>query len=97
MVMKDKIAGYSIFLLSILSLGAWATFTIWGLAGWNDSVPFVSNQVTTILIAAPVILGMVVVLLIAAWIGWTMARTPPPAPIDLEDFESAEETKEKKK
>ncbi|NHJ32613.1 MAG: hypothetical protein FK732_07105 [Asgard group archaeon] len=95
--MKDKLAGYSIFAFSILLLGAWATFTIWGLAGWNDSVPFVSNQVTTILIAAPVILGMIIVLLIAAWIGWTMARTPPPAPIDLEDFENIEETKEKKK
>ncbi|MHA1586002.1 MAG: hypothetical protein ACTSUW_01590 [Candidatus Heimdallarchaeota archaeon] len=97
MVMKDKLAGYSIFLISLLSLGAWATFTIWGLAEWNVSAPFVSNQITTILIAAPVILGMVVVLLIAAWIGWTMARTPPPAPIDLEDFESVEETEEKKK
>ena len=97
MVKKDKLAGYSIFALSILFLGTWATFTIWGLAEWNASAPFVSNQITTILIAAPVILGMVVVLLIAAWIGWTMARTPPPAPIDLEDFESVEESKEKKK
>ncbi len=94
--MKDKLAGYSIFILSLLSLGAWATFTIWGLVEWGDPT-LVSNQITVILIAAPVILGMVVVLLIAAWIGWTMARTPPPAPIDLEDFESTEETKEKKK
>ena len=94
--MKDKLAGYSIFILSLLSLGAWATFTIWGLVEWA-SPTLVSNQITAILIAAPVILGMVVVLLIAAWIGWTMARTPPPAPIDLEDFESTEETKEKKK
>jgi len=94
--MKDKLAGYSIFILSLLSLGAWATFTIWGLVEWA-SPTLVSNQITAILIAAPVILGMVVVLLIAAWIGWTMARTPPPAPIDLEDLESTEETKEKKK
>ncbi|MHA1186089.1 MAG: hypothetical protein ACTSXA_03245 [Candidatus Heimdallarchaeota archaeon] len=90
--MKDKIAGISIFLISLLTLGAWGFFTIYGLVDWDGS--FISAQVTVILLAAPVILAMLVVLSIAAWIGWTMARTPPPAPIDLEDFESTEEKTE---
>jgi uncharacterized membrane protein YedE/YeeE len=91
--MKDKIAGILIFLISLLTLGAWGFFTIYGIVDWvNES--FISQQVTVILLAAPVILAMLVVLSIAAWIGWTMARTPPPAPIDLEDFENTEEKKE---
>ncbi len=93
--MKDKIAGYSIFLSSLIVLGAYWTFTIWGLADWTKGNSFLTNQITIILIAAPILLGLLVILAIAAWIGWTMARTPPPAPIDLEDFESVEEIEEK--
>ena len=92
--MKDKIVGYLIFILSLATLGVWGTFTIWGIIDWNLANPFIPNIVTIILIAAPIVIGMLVVLSIAAWIGWTMARTPPPAPIDLEDFESVEESKE---
>lgn len=95
--MKDKIAGYSIFLSSLAVLGAYWTFTIWGLVDWNSVDSFLTNQITIILIAAPILLGLLVILAIAAWIGWTMARTPPPAPIDLEDFESVEEIEEEAK
>ncbi len=95
--MKDKLAGYSIFILSLAILGAWGTFTIWGIIDWTNSVDaFIPQQVTVILLTAPILLAMIVVLSIAAWIGWTMARTPPPAPIDLEDFESIEDTVEDK-
>jgi predicted DNA-binding transcriptional regulator len=34
------------------------------------------------LIAVPVLIGFVGILLIGAWIGWTMATTPPPKPIE---------------
>ncbi|MCF2142717.1 MAG: hypothetical protein K9W42_03365 [Candidatus Heimdallarchaeota archaeon] len=96
--MKDKLAGYSIFVFSLLILGAWVTFTGWGIYDWNHgTAAFIPQQVTIALLAAPVILAMIVVFIIAAWIGWTMARTPPPAPIDLEDFEGTEETSEEKK
>ncbi|MBN1328739.1 MAG: hypothetical protein JXA54_04620 [Candidatus Heimdallarchaeota archaeon] len=93
--MKDKFAGYSIFILSVLILGAWGTFTVWGIVDWNkDPIDaFIPQYVTIILIVAPIFVAMIVVLSIAAWIGWTMARTPPPAPIDLEDFASNEEQK----
>ena len=92
--MKDKIAGYSIFFLSLAILFAWGTFTIWGIVDWNSEA-FLTQQITIILLTAPILLAMIIVLSIAAWIGWTMARTPPPAPIDLEDFESVEESEEK--
>ncbi|NHK31485.1 MAG: hypothetical protein FK730_09050 [Asgard group archaeon] len=96
-LMKDKLAGYSIFILSLTILGAWGTFTIWGIINWSATDPFIPQQVTVILLTAPILLAMIVVLSIAAWIGWTMARTPPPAPIDLEDFENIEEIKEEDK
>jgi hypothetical protein len=94
--MKDKIAGYSIFLLSLAVLGTWLTFTIWGIIDWGTTNPFIPERITIILIASPIILGMLIVLSIAAWIGWTMARTPPPAPIALDDFENEELSEEEK-
>ena len=44
-------------------------------------------------IATPVLVGFVAILGIGAWIGWTMATTPPPKPI--EEMASEEEGKEK--
>jgi len=47
------------------------------------------------LIAIPVIVAFSVVLIIGAWIGFTMATTPPPAPIEeLEAELSAEGSEE---
>jgi hypothetical protein len=34
------------------------------------------------LIATPVAIAFVAILAIGAWIGWTMATTPPPKPIE---------------
>jgi len=45
----------------------------------------------TIQISAFAAVGMV--LLIMAWIGYTLATTPPPMPIEDFDFESEEEEK----
>jgi len=46
------------------------------------------------LVALPVFVAFIAVLGIGAWIGWTMATTPPPKPI--EEIE-AEEKKEEEK
>jgi predicted DNA-binding transcriptional regulator len=44
----------------------------------------------------PVLIAFVAVLAIGAWIGWTMATTPPPKPIEeIEAEEKKEEEKEK--
>jgi Na+-transporting methylmalonyl-CoA/oxaloacetate decarboxylase gamma subunit len=48
------------------------------------------------LVAIPVLIALVAVLGIGAWIGWTMATTPPPKPIEeIEAEEKKEEEKEK--
>jgi len=48
------------------------------------------------LIAAPVFIAFVAILFIGAWIGWTMATTPPPKPIE-EITSEIEEKKEEPK
>ena len=48
------------------------------------------------LIAIPVLVAFVAILFIGAWIGWTMATTPPPKPIEeitTEIEDKKEETK----
>ena len=57
------------------------------------------------LVAIPVLIAFIAILAIGAWIGWTMATTPPPRPIEEIEAEmeteaekaEEEETKEKKK
>lgn len=45
------------------------------------------------LIALPVFIAFIAILAIGAWIGWTMATTPPPKPI--EEITSEMETEQK--
>ena len=48
----------------------------------------------------PVLIAVVAVLGIGAWIGWTMATTPPPKPIEeieAEEKKEEEKTEEKEK
>lgn len=49
------------------------------------------------LIATPVLIGFIAILAIGAWIGWTMATTPPPKPIEEIETEEKKETEEGKK
>lgn len=58
------------------------------------------------LVAIPVVIAFLAILGIGAWIGWTMATTPPPKPIEeieaemeteAEEEKAKEEEKEKKK
>jgi len=48
------------------------------------------------LVAVPVLVAFVAVLGIGAWIGWTMATTPPPKPIEEIEAEEKKEEEEKK-
>lgn len=54
-------------------------------------------NVTMWLIGVPVVVAFIAVLAIGAWIGWTMATTPPPKPIEEISFEETEGEKEKEK
>jgi predicted DNA-binding transcriptional regulator len=42
-------------------------------------------------------IAVAAVLVIMAWIGWTMATTPPPAPLEPEPVTTSVTTEEKKK
>jgi len=46
------------------------------------------------LVAIPVFIAFVAILAIGAWIGWTMASTPPPTPI--EDIKQPETDQQEK-
>ena len=95
MVSKDQGIGGIIFLVCVIIgiaytlglfwLGAPLGSPSWSLAFW--------------LIAIPVFLAFILILGIGAWIGWTMATTPPPKPIEELELEEKkeEEKKEEKK
>ena len=50
-------------------------------------------QIAFTLVAIPVFIAFIAILGIGAWIGWTMATTPPPKPI--EEITSEMETEQK--
>jgi hypothetical protein len=61
--------------------------------------PVAAWSIAFTLVAVPVLLAFVLILGIGAWIGWTMATTPPPKPIEeleTEEKKEAETEKEKK-
>lgn len=90
MVSKDQAIGGLIFAVCVI-VGILYTIGLfyfgkpfdggWGVAFW--------------LIAIPVFLAFIVIMGIGAWIGWTMATTPPPKPIE-EITGKIEETTEEK-
>ena len=66
---KDKLIGV------LLVIGGIAGIVIYGLLLWNYTMTVLA---ITAFVAVAAILGIV------AWIGWTMATTPPPPPIEVE-------------
>ena len=64
---KDQVWGVGILVVSVLGIILYA----WFVYGW----PLLTLQITAFLAVA-------LVLVIAAWIGYTMATTPPPAPLE---------------
>ena len=95
MVSKDQAIGWVIFLVcAVVVIGYVAT-----LFGYEQIIkPWLNlGEVSGVrfwLIAVPVLIGFVAILAIGAWIGWTMATTPPPKPIM--DFEAEEKVEEEK-
>jgi uncharacterized membrane protein YedE/YeeE len=94
MVSKDQTIGAVICLVCVLVAVFYVVslfFPVWlGALG----IDFEFSQFW--LIAIPVLIAFVAILAIGAWIGWTMATTPPPKPIEeitTEMEEKKEETK----
>jgi cytoskeletal protein RodZ len=77
MVSKDQAIGGVICLVCVI-VGIFYTL---GLFYWGYALTSAWTLAFT-LIAVPVFIAFVAILAIGAWIGWTMATTPPPKPIE---------------
>jgi H+/Cl- antiporter ClcA len=93
MVSKDQAIGGLIFIVCAI-VGLFYVVTLFypqWLSYFNltdqDSIRFW-------IVAVPVLVAFIAIMGIGAWIGWTMATTPPPKPI--EEITSEIETEEKK-
>jgi predicted DNA-binding transcriptional regulator len=96
MVSKDQTIGGVIFLVCVVvAVGYLATiiYPTW-LTGLGLNIS--DFNVRFWLVAIPVIIAFVAILGIGAWIGWTMATTPPPKPIEEIEAEEKEEEKKEK-
>ena len=91
MVSKDQTIGGIIFIVCVVVA---ILYTI-GLFYFGNPL---SWEIQFTLVVIPVFIAFIAVMFIGAWIGWTMATTPPPKPIEEITSEiEAEETEKKKK
>jgi len=91
MVSKDQSIGGLIFAVCIIVMIGY----LLGLLYYGNPLDW---SLAFTLVAVPVLIAFVLILGIGAWIGWTMATTPPPKPIEeFEAEEKKEETEEKEK
>jgi len=95
LVSKDQGIGWVIFLVCVVVMIGYVV-TLFGYEQIIQPVIDVGSTsgVQFWLVAIPVLIAFVAVLAIGAWIGWTMATTPPPKPI--EEFEAEEKPEEEK-
>jgi predicted DNA-binding transcriptional regulator len=96
MVSKDQGIGGLIFIVCVVIIIGYIVtlFAPW----WVVNTLKIGSEsgIRYWLAEIPVLVAVVAVLAIGAWIGWTMATTPPPKPIEeIEAEEKKEEEKEK--
>ncbi|MEM2910903.1 MAG: transcriptional regulator [Candidatus Bathyarchaeia archaeon] len=96
MVSKDQSIGGVIFIVCVL-IAIFYVVTLfypkWIVdLGWAKDTSVIQFWI----VAIPVFIAFVAVMFIGAWIGWTMATTPPPKPIEEITSEIEEEKKEEK-
>ncbi|MGD0158855.1 MAG: transcriptional regulator [Candidatus Bathyarchaeia archaeon] len=84
---KDQTIGAAIALVCAV-VGVLYTL---GLFYWGYWTAGRSWALSFTLVALPMFVAFIAIMGIGAWIGWTMATTPPPKPI--EEITSADETK----
>ena len=90
---KDQGLGVLIFLICVvLALGYIASLFAPNLLMGLLGISIAMETLRFWLIAIPVLIAFIAIMFIGAWIGWTMATTPPPKPIEeLEKEASAKE------
>jgi len=91
MVSKDQTIGGIIFVVCVI---VGILYTV-GLFYFGN--PFTDGgwYIQFWLIAIPVFLAFIAIMAIGAWIGWTMATTPPPKPIEEITSEIEKKAEEK--
>lgn len=94
MVSKDQAIGGIIFLVCII-VALFYVVTLFYPQWLGNLVGIDIAVIQFWLVAVPVFLAFIVVLGIGAWIGWTMATTPPPKPIEEIELEENMEKEEK--
>lgn len=97
MVSKDQAIGGAILLVCVVV----AVLYLVALFGYQQLIqPWLNigsaDAVRFWLIAVPVFVAFIAILFIGAWIGWTMATTPPPKPIEEITTELDEKKEEPK-
>jgi hypothetical protein len=102
---KDKIYGYGIFFLTLIFLFLYIIYLPVQYYFGEESAVDLSALITLLnplrigwqdAVLWPVFLATLMIGFIIAWIGITMATTPPPEPIDLDDLNLDDEEFEEK-
>jgi predicted DNA-binding transcriptional regulator len=94
MVSKDQAIGWVIFLVCAVIAIVYFVALIFP----SQIIELIGLDLATEtfrlwLVAVPVLIAFIAILAIGAWIGWTMATTPPPRPIEEIEAETETETK----
>jgi hypothetical protein len=92
MVSKDQAIGGAILSVCILVATAYTVAMVKPIWVWTQlsgilggpvmSYFYAPDQFRLWLVIVPVFIAFIAILVIGAWIGWTMATTPPPKPIE---------------
>jgi hypothetical protein len=80
---KDQAIGGAILAVCIIVAVGYAVLVISpSLITGPLSLSLSDNDARLYAVLVPVFIAFIAILLIGAWIGWTMATTPPPKPIE---------------
>ncbi len=77
--MDDKNLGYTIMIITIVIM---VGYFVWAFPSIFGTVFAGLERYSEWAYRLPVILAVYMILLIVLWIGYTMATTPPPVPLD---------------
>jgi len=97
MVSKDQAIGGVICLVCVLvAVGYTILVVVPGEVANFLSLNTSGDSIRLIAVLVPVLVAFIAILAIGAWIGWTMATTPPPKPIEEITTEMEEKKEEPK-
>ncbi len=96
MVSKDQAIGGVICLVCVVVAIFYVVTLFFPTWGTLIGITLNAADVQYWLVAVPVLIAFVAILAIGAWIGWTMATTPPPKPIEEITTEMEEKKEEPK-